>query len=233
MAERPVFTVLTTSPYYREEPISFQYYSGFAESQKKKSIVSLHSAFIQTNPQEKVLEISTKSDNQTGIMLSAFNLMIHTLDNRCYSVESAFQSSKVFENGGPYKDLLEKSPRDAKKDIRLKQSGKLKSFYFSKKTFPLEPKNYFYNWLYINALNLDKELSEKIMEYSAFTDIEFNPRKSINCQACAAAIFVSLKKCGLLSEALKSPQTFLNVVYKNEVLKNTGQVQLEILAESI
>ena len=39
---------------------------------------------------------------------------------------------------------------------------------------------------------------EEITKYNAFTDVEFNPNKSINCQARAAAIFVGIAKAGLL-----------------------------------
>ena len=53
------------------------------------------------------------------------------------------------------------------------------------------------------------------MEYDAFTDIEFNPNRSINCQAEAAAIYVSLQQQGLLGEALQSKERFLEVVYGN------------------
>ena len=48
----------------------------------------------------------------------------------------------------------------------------------------------------------------------------------INCQAEAAAIYVSLQKQGLLKEALKSKDTFLDIVYptdnKNKFLKSTN-----------
>lgn len=67
--------------------------------------------------------------------------------------------------------------------------------------------------MYINTLHLNKELAEKIMEYDAFTDIAFNPQKSINCQAEAAAIYVSIKKQGLLEEALKDKENFRKIVY--------------------
>lgn len=80
--------------------------------------------------------------------------------------------------------------------------------------FVLEPKDYFYNWLYINALSLNRELAVRILEYNAFTDIEFNPNKSINCQAKAAAIFVGLHESDKLKIALKSEKDFLNVVYE-------------------
>lgn len=86
-------------------------------TQKQKSILSLHKNFLEKYPQRRILEISTKSNNELGVKLSAFNLMIHT-NERAFSVESAFQSSKVFENGGPYTDLLNKSSKEAN-GIRL------------------------------------------------------------------------------------------------------------------
>ncbi len=103
--------------------------------------------------------------------------------------------------------------RVAKKDERLKSSGRVIGFSIDGKDFNTEPKTYFYNWLYINTLHLNKELAVKIMEYDAFTDIAFNPQKSINCQAEAAAIYVSLKKQGLLEEALKDKENFRKIVY--------------------
>lgn len=139
--------------------------------------------------------------------------MITTKSDKTFSVESAFQSSKVFEHGGPYKDLLLVSSRQAKKDDRLKNSGKLIAFQIDGKTFSTEPKTYFYNWLYINALHLHDDLSEKVLYYDAFTDIEFNPQKSINCQAEAVAIYVSPHRQGLLKDALKGKDEFLEIVY--------------------
>ena len=54
---------------------------------------------------------------------------------------------------------------------------------------------------------------EHMLGYDAFTDIEFNPQKSINCQAEAAAVYVSLRKQGLLEEALKNKDSFKEIVY--------------------
>ena len=45
-----------------------------------------------------------------------------------FSVENAFQAGKVFENGGPFLDLLTVTPREAKRDTRLKESGRLLKF---------------------------------------------------------------------------------------------------------
>lgn len=215
MANRPVFVVSLDKRYCIKENVEFEFFSGFSDKQKKKCITSLHQAYLKNNADKKILEISSKSEDELGIKLSAFNLMIKTKNGKEFSVESAFQASKVFEKGGPYKDLLNVSSRSAKKDERLKNSGKIIAFSINEKTFPTEPKTFFYNWLYINTLHLYGELVEQLINYNAFTDIAFNPEKSINCQAEAAAIYVSLHKQGLLQEALKGKETFLDIVYPN------------------
>lgn len=173
----------------------------------------MHQEYLKDNEEKKILEISSMSEDELGVRLSAFNLMIKTKNGREFSVESAFQASKVFEKGGPYKDLLGVSSREAKRDERLKNSGRIIAFLIDGKEFETEPKTYFYNWLYINTLHLHNELTEQLLEYDAFTDIAFNPQKSINCQAEAAAIYVSLVKQGLLGEALKGKKQFKEIVY--------------------
>lgn len=56
------------------------------------------------------------------------------------------------------------------------------------------------------------------MTYRAFSDIAFNPERSINCQAYAAALYVSLCERGLLTdELLKDQSTYLSVI-------NTGSI---------
>ena len=96
MANRPVFVVSLNQQYCIRENIDFQFFSGFSDKQKKRSINSLHEAYLKKNSNKKILEISSKSDNELGIKLSAFNLMIKTKNGNTFSVESAFQASKVF-----------------------------------------------------------------------------------------------------------------------------------------
>lgn len=215
MAVRPVFVVSLDNKYCIRDNIEFEFFNGFSDKQKQRCIKSLHQAFALKSKDKSILEISSKSEDELGIRLSAFNLMIKTNSGKEFSVESAFQASKVFEKGGPYKDLLDVPSRIAKKDERLKNSGKIIAFNINKQIFNTEPKTYFYNWLYINTLHLHSDLAEQVIEYEAFTDIAFNPQKSINCQAEAAAIYVSLEKQGLLNEALKNKETFLDIVYPN------------------
>ena len=119
------------------------------------------------------------------------------------SVECAYQGSKVFENGGPYHELYSVSSLKAKTDERLHNSGKLLAFNFCGEDFPTEPKTAFYDWLYMMALYQNKRDFAKDLEvFQGFSDIVFNPNRSINCQAHAAALFVSLSKNELMNEQI-------------------------------
>lgn len=214
MAKRPVYMSTSTKNLINIETIEFTWFPGFSVMQKQKSIQSLHEEIKKKHPQKKILEISTKSLSELGKSLSAFKLSVETKNNISFSVESAFQASKIFENGGPYNDILIKTSKEAKRDNRLRNSGSVIGFKYFDREFPTEPHTFFYNWLYINALAMNKELSKKVMKYDTFTDIEFNPKKSINCQAEAVAIFVSLVKTNQLHYALKDEKSFERVVYR-------------------
>ncbi|AVB23803.1 hypothetical protein L6218_25540 [Pseudomonas syringae pv. syringae] len=214
MAERPAFISVTDSEYLVKTTfVTFDWFPGFSVAQKQRSITSLHQNISKTLNIENILEISSKSLTDVGVKASAFNLMIETKKyNRKFSVECAFQASKVFEHGGPFVDILDKTSREAKKDERLKSSGRLSEFRFYQKIWPLEPKTLFYDWLYINALSNNETIANSILQYECFTDIEFNHERSINCQAYSAALYVSLSKKGLLEEALKSPSSYTEII---------------------
>jgi hypothetical protein len=193
-----------------EVPVSFTWAGGFAASQKKKNIVAMHEA-ASSKGLSPVLEVSTKSEDKLGQRLSAFNLKISTPVGEI-SIECAFQGSKVFERGGPYTDLYKTDSRSAKRDERLKNSGRLIAFDFFGDVWPLEPKTSFYDWLYLTALQPHKSYLTRLFEYKGFSDIEFNPEKSINCQARTCALLVSLLKRDMLDSVLRSKETFLSAV---------------------
>lgn len=178
MAERPAFYIRQGKVV--SEMFSFEWFSGFSVSQKQKSIESLHAAIRKTDTDARPLEISTKSQEPLGRKLSAFQLMLNH-----HALENVFQSAKVFENGGPYLDLLDVPPREAKRDERLRNSGRLKMFCFGGEEFPLVPSTVFYDYIYFAAVkeSLAAEEINTISNYNFFTDIEFNPQKSINTQA--------------------------------------------------
>lgn len=215
MATRPIFLpslggkLLVTTHY-----VDFQWFPGMAKSQSQKSIASLHCAAIEHIGVDQVLEISSKSPDDLGVSLSAFNLMIRTVKlGKEFSLECAYQASKVFERGGPFLDLLDVRSLDAKRDPRLNEHGRLVKFRFYGTDWKLEPRTAFYDWLYLSALQKRPELVEQVLTYGAFSDIAFNPERSINCQAYAAALYVSLHKRGLLSEELlKNQSAYLAVI---------------------
>ncbi len=210
MASRPFFIPAKEArPGVHEKSIGFKWYPGMAASQKKKSIASLHQE-IKSHGYKNILEISSKSEDKLGVALSAFNLTFTTKKYaKSFTVESAFQGSKVFSGGGPFKDLFSVSPLEAKRDLRLRESGDLLRFEFFGESFSNKPRTFFYDWLYINALRQHQEYVNQILSYDGFTDIEFNPKKSINCQAHSVALFVSLHANGLLDTAMSSQELFL------------------------
>lgn len=224
MAQRPIYIPQFNNDFLvKTEMVEFKYHSGFAVVQKQKSIGELHHSIQKTYGFDKVLEVSSKSKDDLGVALSAFNLMItDKATKEKYSVECAFQSSKVFESGGAYIDLLQATSRQAKKDERLKNSGKLIRFEFHNTQWQLTPLTAFYDWLYVNALKQNTQYHDELMQYQAFTDIEFNPKKSINCQAYSIAMFVALAKRNLLDN-IRNPNNFLDF-YKEFQISNTYQL---------
>jgi len=62
---------------------------------------------------------------------------------------------------------------------------------------------------YINAIYPHREWLQRLHRYAAFSDIEFNPERSVNCQARSCALFVSLMTKSVLDVAVESPQAFI------------------------
>ncbi|MBV5310656.1 DarT1-associated NADAR antitoxin family protein [Chromatium okenii] len=212
MATRPVFIPRTDNARLVDEiSVDFQWSPGFAPVQKKKNIRALHEAAYHLG-YENLLEVSTKSEEKIGVHLSAFNLRVLVPEIGDIPLENAYQGSKVFLRGGPFNDLYKTNPREAKKDPRLKGSGPLSSFRFDGELWTLEPKTAFYDWLYIRSIYPHREYLERLCHFGGFTDIEFNPSKSLNCQARSCAIFVSLMKKGILSEAVENRETFISIL---------------------
>lgn len=193
MAIRPVFIPdVSGSPFVRSIDIEFRWFAGFSQTQTRKSIASMHEAAnkMEIHP---ILEISRKSASALGVSLSAFELSLCTQGSNAISVESAYQGSKVFEGGGPFHDLYSVSSREAKTDPRLRNSGEVIDFDFLGERFPIEPQTAFYNWLYMTALSQrEPTVLQELKRFRGFSDIAFNPRRSINCQARAVAVYVAL-----------------------------------------
>lgn len=168
MAVRPIF--ISTGDIerpYSIENISFPWIKGMSYSQKCKRRDSLAIEIAKLYDIKRWLEISTKSDKDIGIKLSALNLILNT-STGSNSVENIYQNSKVFED------------------------GKVTSFKYNDCVFENYPTGMFYDYIYMYAILQNKDLINQFVQYDIFSDIEFNPKKSINTQARAAAIFRTL-----------------------------------------
>lgn len=229
MAERPIFIPAPNDPaLVREIYFRLVWNPGFAPVQKQKNVKALHEA-AAAGGYAPLLEVSTKSEEKLGQHLSAFHLKVQSGTHGEIPLECAFQGSKVFERGGPFTDLYTKDVRSAKRDPRLRESGPLVGFKFEDVCFGLQPRTAFYDWLYLGAIFPHREWLTRLLRYKGFTDIEFNPERSINCQARSCALFVSLMVSCRLEGAVESPECFRNLLSTHsygprEVIKGSHSV---------
>lgn len=217
MAEKLVFISDGTNPYY-EKIVNYIFVPGFAPSQRKKNVINLNEALSKEFPNLKTLEISTKSDSELGRKLSAFNLKLNG-----QFVESIYQSSKVFADGSQYEFLIDKKPIEAKRFIQGLPKQEIVKFRYKGVDYLVNPKSMFYDFIYISALKSIPDISNQLKDYSIFTDIEFNYKKGINCQARACAIYSYLLKIGKVEEYTNDLEMFkklYNGQHSDTVSKN-------------
>ncbi len=210
MAIRPCFRPRLDRVGVNEIPFEFRFHPGFSTAQKQRNVEALHAAVRLRFPTAKTLEISSKSLEPLGVSLSAFNLTLSVGDVET-SVESAFQSGKMFADGiGPFPELLGRDSREVRKTVQDSSAGRpLSGFRLAGEDWPLVPRRAFYFHLYLSALTAHPELGDGLMAYDGFTDIEFNPNRQLNCQADAAALYVSLRKAGTFESVMASRDSFL------------------------
>ena len=201
--QRPVFMPKVNSDnLVKTDMVMFERHVGFATRQKKKSINDLQQVIRKKYGFKQVLELSSKSGNKLSFPLSPFSLKItDEHDGNPYSVENAFQA------------------RQARKDERLMTSGELIGYNYFGMEWGVEPLTTFYDWLYVNALKQNPQLHEEVIQYQGFTDITFNPKKSIHSAAYALALFVALHKRELLDN-VEDPMAFYDLC-NNFKISNT------------
>lgn len=204
MAIRPIF--IASDGKIETLMTEFKWHGGLDMASRRKSIASLHENGRKTR-NIKILEISTRSEQPLGVSLSAFNLA-----HKGISVECLYQSAKVFENGAQYLHLLKGNSYQAKKEPLLRNSGRIIAFRpFGDKTkeWGIEPPDAFYNWLYMQTLYKNPQYIPELIQYDAFTDIEFNHQKGVSSQAKAAALFCAWYREGSLQTLLSDKNAFL------------------------
>jgi hypothetical protein len=191
-----------------KENFDIKWVSGLALTQKQQNIETLHYAIsdrFSVGP-GRILEVSTKSKTELGRLLSSFNIKLK-INDYDYVFESVYQSSKVFQDGIfdtiQHEEWLKLDGYEAKKrsqEIKLP----LVEFRFNQRSFPLEPKTMFFDWLYISCIK-QYNLSFLINQYDYFTDIEFNPEKMVSTQANSLCKYKWLIEHDLVEEYLLDP----------------------------
>ena len=204
MAERSVFISKDTYPFFEEIHVQFDYFQGFALSQKRKNQIGLHQNFLASYPDQKILEVSGASLNSLGSALSAMHLKKQT-KRGLTSVESAFQSSRIYGINaeiGPFPEYLFLPGKECKKIVKEKSQGLISYRYQFDDMYFHAPKHFislFYNYLYLNALCEEEnhEVAKLLINgrYTAFSDLATT---ALNSQARSCAIFVALYRNGLL-----------------------------------
>jgi type I restriction enzyme M protein len=207
-ATRCYFEPSAQEPFFAEGLVKFEYSNGRNQNSHRLNGQALANAISEIKPMARHLEVSTASSNPLGVLLSALHLNIETPWGK-FSLERLYQSSKVFERGGPFRGVLDQI--DNPKSLpSLKDSGKLLGFeHPSGKFFPADGTSKFYDHVYIEALLGRAALLRQVSQYDLFTDLRFSkhklgfdPDKPFNTQARACAIASSLFNKGGLS-ALK------------------------------
>ena len=168
MAKRPIFISTGDIEHpFESKDITFRWISGMSYYQKCKRRDSLALEISKLYDIKRWLEISTKSDKEIGVNLSALNLFLKTTTGTD-TVENIYQKAKYF-----YK-------------------GEIVGFKYNNCVFENEPTGMFYDYIYLYAILQNKNLINDLVQYNIFSDIEFNPKRSLNTQARAAAIFKTL-----------------------------------------
>lgn len=229
---------------FEEKVVEFKWFSGLSWQQKQKSSLSMLEKLEEIG--YTPIEISRRSvDMEFGVQLSAFNLKLNKINvENIFQAYKEFNDGgpyldllKVEPKAAKGDCRIQTS--EAKKPCQTnKVEFKSKAFYedericdycqnrqqrhligFSsgKVDWALEPKSMFYDAVYISALLQNKHLADRLVNFNAFTDVEFNQKipyskdkGPFNCQARSCAIFSTLKHANYsdekIMEIVRSPE---------------------------
>lgn len=211
MVMRPVFMFRDNK--HQEVPVEFEWVKGLDNHLIVQRYLNLHESIKEIYPDVNLLEVSTKSLNPVGKSLSPFILKTHN----GITVEALYQGSKIYEYGGPFQELYQRSSLEAKNHAKGKDLGDVIGFQLGRLIFDTKPTRAFYTWLYITVLMQNLDLADNLMEYNAFTDIHYNPKTMNVCQAYACSVYYTLRQGNILDLAMESYPNFCKVIYGMKV----------------
>lgn len=147
----------------------------------------------------RVLEISSRSDEEIGRSLSAMRLpAARSDDERRLPVESIYQAAKCYGEQGPG-EALSNGFNAKRHDRERRRAGGLTGFEHGGTFWPTGSGSAFYDQLWIKAAaDGGNELTGRLEGYDGFSDQFHRPGQSVACQARAAAILVGLERAGRL-----------------------------------
>lgn len=222
---RPIFLPCSRYPYYEvwnAQMVNFVPSTSMERAQR--NIKEVFRVFDKRFPNKKLLEISLASlQLPLGKDLCPQYLKKNIPSKGgLFPVESLFQASKVFVEGGPYEDLYDYDALEIKDDPRLLHSGILTSYRFENQEYPLHPKTAFFDYMYMQALlePQNAEICNQLLEYDAFCDILFQEKRDFVCPARSAVVFVSLMRLGILQK-MHSFEEFCTVITGNNEGRTT------------
>lgn len=217
-ATRPVFMPGNDQgPAVHAHLVRFEWFPGLALAQRQRCIFSLHQgAAARIEGLERILEVSTRSRLALGRRLSAFNLALILPGFGAVTVENAYQCAKVYDDAGPFPELLDQPPAHARKALAAHTDKPLRGFRLLEQACPVQPTTLFYDWLYARALCRQPALLRAASRFQAFTDIAFNPARSSACQAMALARVLWLFQRDRLASAMACPQAFRDLAHDHE-----------------
>ena len=183
MARRMVFFVKDGK--VERKKIKFKGIPGKSEDVLNNNVKRLHSKLTQ-----RALEVSRYSQDPLGIKMDRRALYIQPNYAGGIYLESFYQGSKIFENGGPHRHWVFLSPIDVLDDKRLENSGQIVRYWsLFEHEYWYESEHYFdYHYIKACVRSLSKYDLEELLKYEVFTDIEYNPNKEDITPAIAAAL---------------------------------------------
>lgn len=260
MARRTVFRPIKTPPFYEEVEVEFEWEKGRPSLANARRNAAKLAEAAREQLNIRVIEIS-RAANTDGAKpaypayvkkLSAFKLevLITKSPRKKLPLEVVYQKAKVWE--GREDNLTDlatlrlkgvKGGRAAKKEANQQRAAGsiLKKFCIKIgdccRDFPIEPKDAFYNWLYILSIRQEhnkdlydailKEVENETLEGIGFSDIFFKKEgkggERYSCQARAVAIFVGLHSARRedLERIFPSDKSLYDYLINEEFLKES------------
>ena len=201
--------------------LDFEWHAGTAIQQRRRSSKALRNAMYSAGVRARTLEVSSASDKELGIKLSAFNLKILNEETGAMNtLECLYHGTKRYQSGDRPVHLFGTDSLVAKKYEAPSSWGYKDGFEYKGVHYKGAGvgASLYYNWLYIYALaTYNKELATEILSggYVVFTDVQakFLPQAVCQAQSCSQFVaFASKYTIEEISTKLKAFEGYMELL---------------------